>query len=289
MANPLFCYPNWTLPSTVYTPTFDAPGWLDTSLLQGDVLSEMARYPGVNPANTKLLIDLKTPRNIRVLAAPFHNARLGDAMRMSLYTDAGLTDMVLDSGWKEFFGIIYPYGSLPVTHVSAIDGRMSPEQAAGERPLWWHLAPEEVIGLYLLVEANFSGNADGVVDLGQIVASPGISPAYNFSYGVRPPYYRDPSTKRRAKGGPAFVDPQRPYRTTSMQFDWLDRSELYGPLFEMVKRYGVSKPFLFIYDPAAPEEIFQKQSFMATAERISDPVHPRYGTYGMTIEISEAF
>lgn len=289
MANPLICYPNWTLPTAVYTPTFTASGWIDISLLQGTVLSEMARYPGVNPANTKFVIDLGTTRNIRVLAAPFHNARLGDKMRMRLYADAGLTSLVMDSGWKEFFGVIYPYGSVPVTHPSAIDGRLTAEQAAGKTPLWRHIAPSEVLGRYLKVEADFSGNADGFVDIGQIVASPALTTTYNYSYGVKPPYYRDPSTARRAKGGPVFVDRQRPYRVVSLPFDWLSKTELYGPLYELTQEYGVSQPFLYIHDPEEDEVYLQKNSFFGQATRIGDPTHPRFGQYTMSIEIAEVF
>lgn len=289
MANVKFCYPNWTLPSTVYTPTASGTGWIDLPNLTGEVLSEMARYPGVTPADTKLVIDLKTPRNIRVLAIPLHNAWVGDTARIRVCTDAGLTDCVLDTGWQEFFGEIYPYGSLEYGRVEWLDGRATPEQAAGQMPPWLHIAPGDVLGLYLDVQFDFTNNPNGCVDVGQIVAAPAVSPVYNISYGVKPPYYRDPSTKKRSKGGVQFADRQKSFRVTQMQLDWLGQQEAYGAFYEMVREYGITKPFFFIYDADAPAAILPKQCMMASAEKIGEPSHPHFGSYSMTIELSEAF
>ena len=289
MANVKFCYPNWTLATPTVTPTITGAGWLDLANLQGEVLSETARYPGVTPANTKLLIDLGTLRNLSVLAIPIHNAGLLDTARIRVATDAGLTNIVLDTGWQEFFGEMYPYGSLPWGRVEWTDGRYNAEQAAGKTPTWVFVSPVEVIGRYLDVQLDFSNNASGVVDIGQIVASPALTPKYNISYGVNPPYYKDPSQANRSKGGVRFADKYRPYRTTQMRLDWLDESEAYGQFFDMARDYGITKPFLFIYDASAARSILTKHTMMATAEKIGEPTHPHFGVYSMTIELSEAF
>lgn len=289
MANVKFCFPNWTLPSSVYAPAYTGAGWVDLSKLQGDVLSEMARYPGVNPANTTLLLDLGTTRQIDILALPFHNAKIGDTARIKVATDAALTNLVLDTGWKEFFGEIYPYGSLQWGSENWLDGRMRPEQAAGLMPPWMHISPSSVFGRYLGISLDFSANSDGWVDLGQVVVAPALTPKYNVSYGVAVPFYRDPSTVTRSKGGVFFVEPDRPYRYTKMQLDWLDGDDLYGQFYEFVRKYGVSKPFFFIYDSDAPAVKLHKQSFMAIARTIGDPVRTRIDNHSLPIEICEAF
>lgn len=289
MANVKFCYPNWTLPSAVYTPTITGAGWVDLAKMQGDVLSEMARYPGVNPVNTKVVIDLGTLRNIDALVLPFHNAKIGDKARVEVATDSGFTDIVLDSGWKEFFSEMYPYGSLEWGRVEWMDGRMTEEQASGLMPPWIHLASSTVFGRYVRWSLDFSGNSDGYVDLGQPVIAPALSPVYNISYGCSPPFYRDSSQKHRVKSGPQFKEKQRPYRVTRMQLDWLSENELYGQFYEMVRQYGVTEPFFFIYDADAIPALLIKQCFMASAEQIGDPTHPKYGNHTLTIELSEEF
>lgn len=289
MANVKFCFPNWTLPSTVYTPTYSGAGWIDLPKLQGEVLSEMARYPGVNPANTILTFDLGTTRQIDVLALPFHNARLGDSARIQIANDAAYTDIVIDTGWNDFFGEIYPYGSLPWGSESWLDGRMTAEQAASAMPPWIYISPASVLGRYGRIYLNFSGNTDGYVDLSQVIVAPALTPRYNVSYGVAVPFYRDPSTKTRSRGGASFVDKQRAYRYTKMQLDWLAGDELYGQFFEFVRQYGVSTPFLFIYDSDAPAAYLPKQSFMAIAQTIGDPIRTHLDNHSLPIEICETF
>lgn len=289
MANIAFCTPNWTLPTKVYTPAITAPGWIDLGNLQGDVLSEMARYPGTDPASTVLELDLKTVRAVRVFAIPISNAKPGDTARVLFYTDAARTDLVLDTGDIEFYGEVYPWGALQWGRQEWLDGRMTTEQVASAMASWRYWSKEEVLGRYVKVMFNFSGNSDGFVDVGQIVVSPAFSPQYNLSFGCTPPFYRDPSTTKRSKGGVQFVDKARPYLYTKMQLDWLSENEAYGNFFEMVREYGVSKPFYFIYDPDAPAALIAKQSFMAKAETISDPVHPSVGTFSIAIELSQTF
>lgn len=293
MQPPKLCYPNWTLPTATVTPTITGASWIDLANLQGEVPSEMARYPGVNPANTKLLIDLGTLRNVSVVAIPLHNGGNGDKARIRVATDAGLTNIVLDTGWQEFYGEMYPYGTLPWGSPQWLDGRMSPEQiaalAADAPPVWFYVSPTEVIGRYLDVQFDFSNNASGVVDTGQIVASPAFSPANTFSYGAKPPYYRDPSTARRSKGGARFVDKARRYRVAQMQFELLSGIEVWGPLFEMCRDYGTTKPFLYIHDSDAEPAIRAMQTFMAVAEKMGEPVYKNYRLYSMAAELSEVF
>lgn len=289
MANPKFCYPNWLLPTRFTTPTISGPGWIDLQKLQGDLLSEMARFPGVDPAATRLTVDLGTTRNIRVLVLPFHNAQPGDTARIRVASDAAFTDVLIDTGFKEFFGEVFSFGTLEWGSAQWLDGRYGPEQAAGLMPAWMHIAAADVFGRYLDVQLNFSGNSAGYIDLGQIVASPVLSPAYNFSYGVAPPYYRDPSTSTRSKGGPRFSNRSRSYLATKMQLDWLSTDELYGAFYEMVRDYGTTKPFYFIYNSDAAPALLQKQSFMATAESFGAPTNTSFGNNSLAIEISQAF
>lgn len=289
MEKPGFCYPNWTLPTSVVTPAITGTGWVDLSKLQGDVLSEMARYPGVTPADTKITIDLGTTRNIDVLALPFHNAKIGDTAQIEIATDSGFTDIVLDTGALEFFGEVYPYGTLMWGRVEWMDGRLTEEQAANSTPPWIYMTSDTVYGRYVRISLDFSGNADGYVDIGQPVIAQLLRPTYNFSYGASPPFYRDPSPRSRVKSGPVFKDEQRKYRATRFVLEHMSEDELYGQFYEMVRENGVTKPFFFIYNIDASAALLPKQSFMATAERIDDPTNPDVGMHSMPVEIAEEF
>jgi hypothetical protein len=289
VANPKLCFPNWTLPTTIVTPTATGAGWIDLANLQGEVLSEMARYPGVDLAGTRLVIDLGALRNVSVLAIPFHNAGLFDKARIRFCTDAALTDAVIDTDWQDFFGVIYPYGTLDPTRVEWIDGRMTAEDAAGYMIPWTFVTEVAAIGRYLDVQFDWTSNGDGYVDVGQIVAAPSLTSVVNASYGANPPFYNDPSTKSRAKGGPQFADKQRAYRTAKLQFDWLSDDELYSNFFEMARRYGLTQPMFFIYDSDAPAAVRQKQSFMCTASALGPPTSSMFDVNSLPVAVEEAF
>ncbi len=289
MGNVTFCDPNHTMPTSLITPVVTGSGWLNLSNLSGEVLSEMARYPGVNPTNTKFVIDLGTIRGASVFAIPFNNAQLGDMGRIRFATDSGFTDVVADSGWKEFWGEIYPYGSLPWGHPSWIDGHPTAEQIAGEVPRWTYISPGDVLGRYVEVSLDFTHNTDGFVDIGRIIVSPGITPTINTNFGVAVPFYKDPSTKSRSKGGVQFADPQRPYLYCKMRFDYLTDAEIYGEFYETVRKCGVTKPIYFIFDPDAPAAIFNKQCFMATLENIGSPSGDFVDQNSFDIEVTQAF
>lgn len=293
MANVKFCFPNWTQPTSIYTPTaagFGSPDlWVDLDNLQSEVLSEMARYPGVDPADTKILIDLRTARNIGALAMPFHNAQDGDLGRIRIASDAALTDILYDSGWIDFIGEIYPYGSLPSERVEWIDGRMTAEQSADRMIPWIDILPADVYGRYLEIQLDFTDNTDGYVDIGRIFASPIISPTVNTLEGTTPPFYHDPSTKSRTRRGPSFSDKRKPYRLSRLTFGALDLDEVYEKFFEMVRQYGLSEPFFFIYNSDADKYILIRQSFVATADNVAEPKNSHYGIYAMDLEISEQF
>jgi hypothetical protein len=289
MANPKFCFPNWTLPTANVVPTASGAGWIDLDKLQGDVLSEMARYPGVNVAGSRLVIDLGQLRNVALLALPHHNAGIYDSARIRFCTDAALTDAVIDTGWKEFFGVIYPYGTLDPSRVEWIDGRLTAEDAVGVVYPWMHEEPVAQIGRYLDIQLDFRHNPAGYIDLGQVVASPLLTSVQGISYGVTVPFYVDPSTKTRAKGGPQFADKQRKYLMARVQFNWLGTAELYSGFFELVRRYGLTQPFFFIYDSDADPVQRQKQCFMCTADEITAPSNTMLDNNTLGLTLTQAF
>jgi hypothetical protein len=152
-----------------------------------------------------------------------------------------------------------------------------------------YVADGAKIGRYLEISLDFRHNVDGYIDLGQVIASPALSSYKNISYGVTPPFYVDPSTKTRARGGPRFVDEQKKYRETKMTYNWLRNDELYAGFYEFVRRYGVVQPFFFIYDSDADPAVRQKQSFMCSIDQMEQPVNTSFNVNSLTITLAEEF
>ena len=264
-----FCYPDYSQPTSLVTPTFTGPAWLNLELLQGEIISEMARCPSVLLADTIITIDLKRPRDARVFVVPMHNASDGDLARVRFATDAAFNEVVLDSGWIEFYGTVYPWGALPWGHPSWWDGRLTDEDAAGYVIPWMYTVGESVVGQFVEWSFDFTTNPAGVCDVGRLVVSPAFSPVWNVSCGIQFGW-NDGSKKQRSKGGAAFKDRATKYRTARMQLEWLETNEAYGGLWEMMRRHGVTEPFFFIFDTDEDASLRLKRSFMCAASAL-DP------------------
>lgn len=286
MANVTFCYPDWTQPTSQYTPTITGPAWIGLDLLQGEILSEMARCPSVLLADTQLVIDCKTTRSASVIVLPAHSAYPGDLARVRLATDAGFTNVVADTGWQEFFPPVYAFGALPWGDESFWGGYMTLEQTDGYVIPWIATLATPVLYRYAKVEIDAQTNPAGYFDLGAVVISPGITPRYNISYGIQFGH-RDDSRRERSRGAVPFVDQATLYRTASMQLDWLSMQEAFGPIWEMQRRLGTSGRFFFLYDSADDPAVRFKRSFMAQFGALKPITHPRFGQYAVGADIEE--
>lgn len=291
MANMLIAWRNWLMPTVSVTPTVTVPagsGWIDTDLLTGDVLSEMARCPSVDTAKTMLVWDMGDTRAVQIYAAPFHNCGIGDKVRARLATDAAIADVVYDTGWCDVIGRWYEWGALPWGDPHWWDGMPTAEDLDGLCPPWIHVAAAESLGRYVEWSWDVSGNAAGYLDVGRLHVGPVLQPRYNLSYGVRVGR-QDKSAYVRSKGGAGFADDVMQYRTAGFELDWLSVAEAFGDLDDMRRRMGVTRPFLWVYNPDDSDALRTRRAFMARFAALNDVSHPRYGQWSVGAALEEAF
>lgn len=288
MANMKFCFPNHTQNSDLITVTATGADWIDLQFLQSDALSEMARYNGVDPTDTIILLDLGDIRKIDIFGVPINNAQDGDTCRVLAYSDAALTQLEYDSGATDFIGEIYPYGSLRCERIEWLDGHMTPEQLSGIIIPWINIPANSVFARYIKFKFDFTNNTDGFVDVGRLLAAEFVSTENFVPYGASPPFYIDPSTTTRSRGGVKLKDQRVKYRMSSIQFDWLDVDQVYEEFFKLAKENGVTEPFFFVYDLDAARNVQIKQMFYATADSYNKPTNKTYAEYALGLEISEA-
>lgn len=289
MQNVILAYNNWLMPTVSVTPAVTVPvgaGWIDTALLTGRVLSEMARCPSVDLADTQMVWDMGTTRAVRVLGMPMHNCSIGDRVRVRLATDAAITDVTLDTGWQDVIGEWYPFGSLPWGDPRSWDGLPTAEDLAGYAPPWLHVAAADAYGRYVKWEWDIGTNPAGYLDVGRLFVGSAIQPRYNYSYGIKFAIV-DKSPSARSRGGAVFSDAIEQYRTVSFQLDWLSREEAFGQVFEMQRRVGTTEPILFIADPDDGPALLTKRAMVATLADLSPIDHPSFGAHSVQIRLEE--
>lgn len=289
MANVTFGAFNWLMPSVAVTPTVTVPvgsGWIDLSLLTGPVLSEMARCPSIDPADTQMVWDMGETRAVRAFAMPFHSCGIGDKVRVDVATDAAFTSITLDTGWRDVIGEWFPPGSLPWGHPNGWDGLPTAEDLDGYCPPWFYVAAESALGRYVRWRWDVSSSALGYLDVGRLFAGDVVQPSYNLSYGVQIGY-ADKSKSERSRGGALFCDPEEKYLAASFSLDFLSQAEAVGQVLEMHRRLGTTEPFFWAYDPDDDAALRTKRMFMARFASVEKIEHPKYGIYSVRCNIEE--
>lgn len=287
--NVTFAYRNWLMPSVSHTPSVTVPGgagWIDTGKLTGEVLSEMARCPSLDLANTQMTWDMGTTRALRCFGMPMHNGVVGDKVRVSVAADAGFAEVSYDTGWQEVIGQWYPFGAVPWGDPHWWDGLPSAEDLDGYCPPWTHTAPEDVTGRYVKWEWDVSGNPAGYLDVGRLWVAPIIRPRYNMNYGVKIGH-ADKSQVARNRGAVVFGDEVEKFRTVALQLDWLSVEEAFGQMFEMQRLVGVTQPFLFIYDGDDVTAMRTRRSFPVRFASLDEIDHPSFSRYAVAAKLEE--
>jgi hypothetical protein len=280
---------NWLLPTIAVTPTVSFPagsGWIDPELLTGPVLSEMARCPSVDPADTQMVWDMGTERAVRALAMPFHSCTVGDRVRVQVATDAAFSSVVIDTDWQDVVGEWFPFGSLPWGHPNFWGGLPTAEDLDGYCPPWFYIADAAVLGRYVRWLWDVSGSTLGYLDVGRLFVGDVVQPRYNLSYGVQVGYV-DKSKTERSRGAALFGDQEEKYLSASFALDYLSQEEAIGQVMEMHRRLGTTEPFFWAYNPADGLALRTKRMFMARFASLDKIEHPKYGIYAVRCNIEE--
>lgn len=286
MANCMFCWPDFSQDTATVTPVITGPAaWSDLPLLKGDVLSEMARCNSTLLADTQLTIDMGTTRAVRTVVFPKHSAGINDKARVRVATDAAFTNVLMDSGWLDFYGAILPFGSLSWGDPSFWTGRLTAEQAAGYPLPWVYIAPQQVYGRYVKIEIDATSNPAGFLDLARAIVSPGWQPRYNMSYGAQIGWLDD-TPKKRSKGGVDFYDVQPKRRRDVISLDWLSVKEAMGGPFEMQRVCGTHSPFFFVFD-SADQDLMYQRSFLCTMRELAPFEYPHFDTHRARFALEE--
>lgn len=122
--------------------TFSGGSWTSdypASNLKTLPLARVARTPDALTTSTKWTATCPLVKSVRLLGFVNHNASLLARFRIRLYSDTGLTNLLHDTGWEDFWPILYPYPSLIFEHPAFWMGRYTEREIEGyrwTRPVW---------------------------------------------------------------------------------------------------------------------------------------------------------
>lgn len=224
-------------------------------------LSRVARSSNATIAATQFVATLSQSRPIRLLALVRHNCSLTATFRVRLYGDTGLTELVYDSGWIDVWPACYSSENLEWEDDNWWTCGYTAEEVEGypwTRPLW---LGQVWLARAVKVEIDDTTNSDGYVQSGLCEIAQGWQPTNNFRYGLEHGL-EDPSESQRALGGAEYFDERPLQRVVRGELPGLSHDEAMERGFELQRRSGRVRPFLWCPFPDSPEH-WLRDTFLA--------------------------
>lgn len=103
---------------------------------------------------------------------------------------------------------------------------------------------------YWYIEFSDAANPDGYIELGRLFIGQYFQPVYNFGWGHSLEFV-DPSIQVRTKGGGVLTDIQTPYRRKRVSLPYLQNSEKYWDVYNLLKTVGKRGNLVISFFPDA--------------------------------------
>ena len=283
-SNAILAFPNYA-DIDYYTPTFSG-GLFSASApltnLQNRFLAAKARTLDCTVEASTFRTDLKTLREIKIIAIPRHNCSLNAVAAFRIYD---LSGSVVASGSQEVWPITFPFGSLTFEHESWGTGKLTQEASRYFSMPILFILPAGILGRYVDISISDTGNSAGYLEFSRLFISPGWQPSVNFAYGAKLGV-NDPTIVTNSLGGADFYDLREKRRIANLSFDYIPNAEAFTQAFDMQVRLGLSGQLFFIYDPTDQTNL-NRQSFLATATSLDPLTAASVGLSGISYSLKE--
>jgi hypothetical protein len=298
MSNCLFAYPDYLIPTEQfgilarpggYTPLLTGGFWSNLSNIMDPKLDTFTGSFNAQLTSTTFDIDLGVTRELRVFAIPGHNFSSAATVQVKVGTVAGFASgVVADSGATVVYPRYYPTGSIPSTHESYTDGKLTQEALSklDSLPGWYYVHTAAVNGRYVRVIINDTTNSQGYVIINRFICAPAWQPTSNMSFGVMPTWISNDSEIATLTGVVLF-DKRSKKRSFQLVFSSLSMNEAMVYPFEMQRLLGIDGEVFFVYDPADTDGLLRQRSFLGTLKQMSPIEYPYFGTLGAAMELIE--
>jgi len=253
--------------------------------LQNRRLAKTARSISLDLAATQFDADLGQSRLVRVIALVAHNASLGALYRIRFSAVADFASTAHDTGWQPFWGVVYPFGSLPWGAPNWWTGQYSAEEVAASNATEVTILPRSLPGRYLRVEIDDAANADGYIEIGRLFIADGWQPVRNIIYGASL-QWEPRTTVQEALSGAEYFDERQPARVAKVQLDAMTEAEAMSRAFEIQRSVGVSGEVLFVWDPDDTTHALRRQ-YLARLRALSAIENPGPDRWRTPFEIKE--
>lgn len=224
---------------------------------------QVARSTNATMGSTQYVVDLGTSKRITMFAWINHNLSAGATIRVRVSNNpdgsSPSLDHTIDAVVASFAWGSLPWGSFPWAGVLS---DLSVDPQPGKQTTFYK-STTTVTGQYIFVNITNTSNPDGYVQIGRFLAGEAFIPRINMSYGAGLGFIDD-SVQKRTMGGSVFFNRKPVRRKIDLELGALSESEAYGNVYEMQHALGVTKGFLFVYNPDDAGDLVLRRTIYGT-------------------------
>jgi len=250
--------------------------WLSTlplANIQDRELGLVARSNGLALSATKFVIDVGAFNVVRLIDIVCHTLSLDAKYRIRSSAISDFSVIGTDSGWRDVWPAVYPFGTLPWGSPNWWDGRYTAKQIAAQKTELKYILAEDCTDQFWLIEFDDQTNTAGHIDVGYVFIGPAWQPATNASFGWSLGW-EDPSEIDVSLSGAESADERPGYRVVRFSTDWMEEDEALAQAFEIQRASGVTRDVVVIWNPDDTVHALRR-SFLARLRKL-DPITNPY-------------
>lgn len=263
-------------------------GWITalpiTNVQDSDV-SNVARTPNLDTANTKFFVDLGESTYSNMIALINTNASTSAQVRIQGSTTAGFSTVEFDTGWTDFFDPWYSTLTLHWEDANWWTGRPTDEQLEGYKRSHYVFLENLEVFQYLSVEFDDPDNTDLYFEVGRAWCGPywlfDKNPVYGLQIGFEPRTLVD-----KTLAGVAKYDERDSTRFLTMQLDFMEEDEAFEEAYELIRKVGIDKEIIVSLEPDNLKNKF-RQTFHGRFRELDPLEKSAYGLHGMAFALEE--
>jgi len=283
MGNCMIAFPNRADTSVLSNGVWLAA--LPLQNLQSRVIGKVARSANTQAASTRLDIDLGRSTKTQVLALRNHNLSQSASARVTASATPAFTSLDYDSGWRDVWPVVYPFGALEWEDDNWWSGKYTKEEREGYITEWSLVLPKAKVSRYWRIEIRDLDNPSGFVEFGRLFIGPAWQPVLNMSYGASI-QWETKTVVQEARSGAEYFDVRPPYRVEKFVLSWLKQDEAFTRAFEMQRQAGVHGELFFVHDPDDTVHALRRR-FMGRLRTLNAIEYPYFATNSNAFEIKE--
>lgn len=279
------CWPNYVNEAALSGGAWSAE--LPRSNLQDPVYAEIAETADLNPSSTQFDVTFPRFRTVAMGLIAKHNLSVAARWRMRIFRDAGATNEMWDSGWRQVWPAVYSTSELNWEDPNFWSGVPFEDDRKDFTPIAWMFADRPQVCRRVRIEIDNPTNPDGAVRIGRAFIANAWRGRFNASWGIQ--YGLDIGTTFETADNEdetEYADPKSARRTVSFDLSHLSEEEGFSQIHAMMRRQGLHKEVFYTENETPGPQSFAK-SFVGRLSSVNPLVNPYYATYTNAVNLRE--